>query len=225
MRKCWPSWRVPAPAAPQAEQPATFDEALFEQLRRLRRELAAAANVPPYVILSDRTLVEMATFYPQTPAALLAINGVGQAKLERYGEPFLAVIRTYCSEHGIAEQPQVVRTGPDENGDSGKRRYVEVGDLFAAGASFEALQEMYGVKRATIVHHLADYQRAGGQLDGERVLAASTLTPAERQQVMAVFAELGTAQLTPVFERLLGQIAYEELHLVRLATATAPDNP
>ncbi len=127
------------------------------------------------------------------------------------------MIRTYCSERGIAERPLVARTGPDENGDSGKRRYVEVGDLFAAGADLDALQEMYGVKRATIVRHLSDYQRAGGQLDGARVLAASTLTPAERQQVLAAFAELGTAQLTPVFERLLGQIAYEELHLMRLA--------
>ncbi len=79
----------PAPATPQAEQPVTFDEGLFEQLRRLRRELAAAANVPPYLIFSDRALVEMANRYPQTPAQLLTVNGVGQAKLERYGETFL----------------------------------------------------------------------------------------------------------------------------------------
>jgi len=65
---------------------------LFEVLRARRRELAAAASVPPYVIFHDSTLRAMAEAKPTTLHALGRITGVGEAKLERYGEAFLEVI-------------------------------------------------------------------------------------------------------------------------------------
>lgn len=71
----------------------TFDEELFERLRELRMRLARAQGVPPYIIFSDRTLREMASLVPTTPDDLLQVTGVGSAKLERYGEAFLEVIR------------------------------------------------------------------------------------------------------------------------------------
>jgi len=61
-------------------------------LRRLRAELAKAYNVPPYVIFPDRTLTEMALIRPHTSSQLLEISGVGQTKLERYGDEFLGAI-------------------------------------------------------------------------------------------------------------------------------------
>ncbi|WP_426167640.1 DNA helicase RecQ [Sandarakinorhabdus sp. DWP1-3-1] len=68
------------------------DVPLFEALRAVRRELAAAANLPPYVIFHDSTLRAMAASRPGTPAELARIPGVGARKLEAYGEPFLAAI-------------------------------------------------------------------------------------------------------------------------------------
>ncbi len=65
---------------------------LFERLRRLRLELARDQGVPPYVIFHDKTLAAMAVHRPTDRHALLQISGVGEAKLERYGEAFLAVI-------------------------------------------------------------------------------------------------------------------------------------
>jgi ATP-dependent DNA helicase RecQ len=67
-------------------------EALFERLRAKRKELADGQGVPPYVIFHDKTLAAMAVHRPATREALLRINGVGEAKLERYGEAFLAEI-------------------------------------------------------------------------------------------------------------------------------------
>ena len=68
------------------------DSQLLDSLRALRTRLARAQNVPAYVVFSDRTLVELATHRPATQAAMREIHGIGDAKLERYGAEFLAVI-------------------------------------------------------------------------------------------------------------------------------------
>jgi ATP-dependent DNA helicase RecQ len=68
------------------------DEALFERLRALRKRLADEQRVPAYVVFSDATLAEMAARKPRTLAELLEVGGVGQTKLERYGDAFLEVI-------------------------------------------------------------------------------------------------------------------------------------
>jgi ATP-dependent DNA helicase RecQ len=68
---------------------------LFEALRLRRRDIAAQASVPPYVIFHDSTLREMAQLKPTTLHALSRVSGVGAAKLERYGEAFLGVLREW----------------------------------------------------------------------------------------------------------------------------------
>ncbi len=68
---------------------------LFEALRALRKELADVQGVPPYVIFGDATLVQMSQDRPATREALLDINGVGQVKLERYGDTFLQTIAKF----------------------------------------------------------------------------------------------------------------------------------
>ncbi|HUH12713.1 MAG TPA: ATP-dependent DNA helicase RecQ [Longimicrobiales bacterium] len=73
------------------EDPAATE--LFHRLRELRRRLADERGVPAYVVFSDRTLKELAVRRPTTDAAMLEVSGVGPAKLERYGEAFLAAVR------------------------------------------------------------------------------------------------------------------------------------
>ena len=74
------------------------DQELWETLRKCRLDLAKEAGVPPYVIFHDATLKEMLNRRPVSLAEMLAIHGVGQAKLERYGEAFLDALR--ASEDG-----------------------------------------------------------------------------------------------------------------------------
>ena len=69
------------------------DAVLLDSLKALRTRLARAQNVPAYVVFSDRTLAELATHRPTTPGAMREIHGVGDAKLERYGDAFLEAIR------------------------------------------------------------------------------------------------------------------------------------
>lgn len=70
----------------------TFEQALFEKLRYLRRRLADEQGVPPYVVFGDQTLMEMAAHRPQTEEELLQISGVGKFKLDKYGPAFLSVL-------------------------------------------------------------------------------------------------------------------------------------
>jgi ATP-dependent DNA helicase RecQ len=70
------------------------DRPLFEALRQCRKQLAGEQNLPAYVIFHDGTLMQMAGQRPTTPGELLRINGVGEAKLARYGELFLDIIRS-----------------------------------------------------------------------------------------------------------------------------------
>ena len=96
--------RVRAPEAPgkqqrRRSQPAVatlrHDEALFQELRRVRKRLADEAGIPPYVVFPDRTLVEMAAHWPATEPELLALHGVGATRLGRWGAPFLDAIRSW----------------------------------------------------------------------------------------------------------------------------------
>ena len=72
------------------------DRDLFEALRRKRTELARAQNVPPYVIFHDKTLIELAAARPASRAEMADVPGVGEAKLDRYGPAFLAVIAEHA---------------------------------------------------------------------------------------------------------------------------------
>lgn len=73
-------------------------QGLFEALKALRMQLAREQGVPPYVIFPDKTLSAMAASRPGDAAAMLAVSGVGEVKMERYGEAFLGAIREYEAE-------------------------------------------------------------------------------------------------------------------------------
>ncbi len=71
------------------------DAVLFEALRKMRMTIAKDLAIPPYVVFADATLIAFATQRPTTHDALLGVSGVGQAKLERYGDAFLDIIRAH----------------------------------------------------------------------------------------------------------------------------------
>ncbi|WP_414830871.1 DNA helicase RecQ [Alteromonas sp. H39] len=78
--------------------PANYDRNLFVRLKHLRKVLAEEHGVPPYVVFSDATLVDMASKLPTSTSAMLDISGVGQTKLARYGEAFMQLIDDYVNK-------------------------------------------------------------------------------------------------------------------------------
>ncbi|MTB68397.1 ATP-dependent DNA helicase RecQ [Providencia sp. wls1943] len=72
-----------------------YDKKLFAKLRKLRKSIADEENIPPFVVFNDATLIEMAEHCPTKPVELLLINGVGEKKLERFGEAFMTLIQDH----------------------------------------------------------------------------------------------------------------------------------
>ncbi|MCG9697788.1 DNA helicase RecQ [Shewanella sp. Isolate11] len=75
-----------------------YDRKLFARLKLLRRSLAEELDVPPYLVFNDATLAEMAAMLPTSPAEMLAVNGVGETKLNRFGGEFLDEISDYLTQ-------------------------------------------------------------------------------------------------------------------------------
>jgi ATP-dependent DNA helicase RecQ len=75
---------------------AAFNEGLFQHLRQLRKRLADQQKVPPYVVFADSTLRLMVQVRPQTPGEFGKLSGVGNRKLEQYGQVFTEAIAEYC---------------------------------------------------------------------------------------------------------------------------------
>ena len=214
-----------------------YNHALFALLREKRKQLADEAGVPPYVVFSDRTLVEMAGYFPQSLKSMLEINGVGQVKLKQYGETFAGLIKDYCKKHGIAEKR---KESPREKGGRNRAaptaggaakaeselgvRTTLVGEAYNAGESLESLMKRYAVTVGTILDHLAQYALAGNRLrNGSEFQAYTSTSPDDQQAAMLAFDELGAAYLKPVFDKLEGRVNYDELKILRLMYLSRED--
>jgi ATP-dependent DNA helicase RecQ len=192
-----------------------YDTALFALLRAKRKELADSAGVPPYVIFSDKTLVQMATYFPQTKEGLLNMSGMGKVKYERYGADFLGIIRDYARDHKLDEKYKTPMRDKEKVDVSG--RSISVGEAYNAGETIEALMVHYGVSADTILNHLAKFISVGNTLRSTGdLLSLSKSTPDQQQEVFQVFEELGTDMLKPIHEKLNGRINYDELKILRL---------
>ena len=120
------------------------DNELWEALRKLRKELADEQGVPPYVIFHDATLMEIMRFKPQTEQELLAINGVGASKLERYGAAFLELMENFAN-------PDKATGAQDKQFESDA-----VYALFNAGMDIPAIAQQRGIKENAVYCHLSE---------------------------------------------------------------------
>ncbi|WP_076415291.1 DNA helicase RecQ [Shewanella sp. UCD-KL12] len=78
--------------------PLNYDRKLFAKLKSLRRRLAEELDVPPYLVFNDASLAEMAAMLPTSSGEMLAVNGVGERKLERFGDEFLDEIASHLAD-------------------------------------------------------------------------------------------------------------------------------
>jgi ATP-dependent DNA helicase RecQ len=193
------------------------DPTLYELLRKVRKELADQARVPPYVIFSDKALLEMATYFPMTPHGFLKIHGVGSVKLEKYSEIFMQAIRRYCQEHQLSEHTKkapglsVSPVGLEQ-----KPRHILVGEAYNAGQTVAGIAEAYKIQHSTVLNHLSKYLLEGLPLRSDEFLTMPSLPAGQQQQVLETFDRLGAERLKPIFDALDGAVDYDDLKILRL---------
>ena len=209
-------------SASSTEQ-VTGDGALVNLLKSKRKQLSDAANVPPYAIFSDRSLNEMAHYYVQSKENILKIHGVGQAKLEKYGDIFLKIIADYCQQHNKVEinnlvgVSRVASSSKNENENDIGAKTLKIGQEFGSGVSVVLLSKKHKVKVNTIYSHLLKYVKSGNVFTDKTVFSAELgMSDESMQKVSQAFEKCGFERLKPVYEELDETVTYEQLHLLRV---------
>ncbi|MDQ2657680.1 MAG: RecQ family ATP-dependent DNA helicase [Bacteroidota bacterium] len=200
----------PATAGIKSNDKAAYQSRLFNELRAVRRELAIAENVPAYIILSDATLTELATYLPHTLDELSHISGFGQVKLHKYGPQFLRVVTGYCTRHHlqslITEKIFTLKpNGKREHETSTRQQSLA---LFQQGKSVEQIAEIRKLSAVTIEGHLAFYV-GQGKLPLDEVVNVDRV-PAIREAI----EQVGGSALWPIRNYLGDDYSFGEIKYV-----------
>lgn len=193
-----------------------YDKILFERLRAVRKELAEAQQVPPFVIFSDKTLHEMCRHYPRSLPQMGKISGVGEVKLERYTETFINEIKQYLDEHPDISITSTSSIDPDYHEVDRQQKkktgqtIEETHTLFKKGLSIEDIAKSRDLAPSTITGHIERLIRNGESIDIDRLI-----DPIKRDKIEKLFLTLKQWNLTPVVEHSNNTVSYEEARLVR----------
>ena len=204
---------------------------LMERLRALRKAIANRLDVPPFVILGDRTLQELSATLPADREALARVHGFGEVKIERHGDEFLnAIADALAEDHELTPiappkpvAPSVASsrgsaTRPSASKEPAPKREKRPGPsdtvlatlaLYRGGLSTPELVERRGLSLTTIENHLEELVAAG------EIPVEDLVTPEKIDAIRAAFAEHGDGLLKPVREALGDGYEWIELRAVR----------
>ncbi|MEA3505662.1 MAG: RecQ family ATP-dependent DNA helicase, partial [Bacteroidota bacterium] len=170
---------------------------LFEKLRTKRKEIADQKNVPPYVVFSDATLSQMVENKPIVEQDFLEISGVGDKKLEVYGEIFMQVIRNYLTEKKSS--------GTNIKGST----YLITWDMLKKEKSIEEIATERKLNTGTVYSHIAYLYTRGFNVNIENYISQSDLN-----EISAAVKELNyPKELAPIFKHLNEKQDYFKIRL------------
>ena len=198
---------------PATETDGELDAELFDKLRALRKKLADELDAPAFFVFGDAALRQMALHMPRDHASLRRIKGVGDAKLQQFGDQFIGVIRDHSGERGAAPFNQQSEGMPStEPGSPLGDTYTRTADLIREGLNVAEIAARRGIAQQTVLTHLERLVDSGETFD------LLHLMPPERKyrRIAQAFCTVNSDRLSPIMERLGRGCSYEELRLVRL---------
>ena len=175
--------------APQQQLDAE-DHALWNALKALRKRLADEQGLPPYVIFHDATLMEMVVYRPLTPMQLRRLNGVGESKLNKYGDPFLELIAEY-------------QTAPPDSSEQAEETLL----LYSSGMTVEQVARQQKLSVNAIYAHLATSIRKGA-ITVDEVVELPASERAQIEQTILEYRRYKGGSLKAVHEALAGAYEY-----------------
>ena len=191
------------------------DEALFEKLRGLRKQLADERGVPPYIVFSDVSLRQMAGFYPANEREMARISGVGDRKLREFGALFLGEIAAHLQSNPrqiFADDSFAEPSAPMPRRSRLTDTVRETLHFFRQGKTVSEIARIRGVKNGTIYSNLEEAMLAGEAID-----LTSLLTAEAQHDIAAAFARHGFGSLGGVVASLGGKYDYGQCRIVRAA--------
>ena len=206
---------LPRPAARAAKgrksagPPASpGEEALFQDLRALRRTFAVAKRVPPYMVFSDATLRELAARRPTTVAELRQVRGIGEGKAKDYGVDVLETITNGVIAHDLQAPIAAAPPAPPARVKPGGERDRAVA-AFARGEAPADVATAVQRSIGTVHGWLVDWIVAGGVTTVDAWVPPDTFV-----RVEAAAASSEDLRLKPIFEALGGDVPYDQIRVV-----------
>lgn len=191
---------------------------LFEILRVLRKEIASEERVPPYFIFSDTTLKEMSTRYPATKEHLMDVSGVGELKLEKYGEKFAETIKKYVEENNIEFNWEFKKSNKDIK-DTEQSKKIKTHEITAKmikeGMSILEIANKRELTITTILSHVTKYLDKVEEIDLD-INFGEFFTKKEEEIVLEAAKKVGIERLTPIKEILPCEIGYDVIRAIIL---------
>lgn len=187
---------------------------LFVILKAVRNRLAHEENLPAYIIFSDSTLLDMATYLPLSQDDLLEIPGMGKMKYEKYGGLFLEAIREYCVAHkygtriALRQPKKEKRRGLSVKDDQVGATYRISYNLYRQGKTISEISRERNFSVQTIEGHLSHFIQAGD-------LPVHELVDAQKRTAIENVARLyGTRSLKTLKDNLPEDITYGEIRMM-----------
>jgi ATP-dependent DNA helicase RecQ len=180
---------------------AAANDGLFMQLKELRKQLATEENVPPFVIFSDKSLKDMSSKMPKSLEEFLAVQGVGEAKQQKYGEIFIGKITAYVNENPNIEQPaQTLIPVKKERKESS---HLDSLQLYKEGLNVKEIAEKRDLSVITIENHLLRCAKEGLDIDFDAWIPAKY-----EMQIEEAIRTHGYGLLKPLKESLPDEVTY-----------------
>lgn len=195
-------------ASGDSEKP--YERELFDDLKQLRHRLAQKENVPAYIIFSDATLLELATYLPQNMEEIRRISGFGEFKLAKYGSFFLDAVVVYCQARELASKiSEKVRKRERKSKEEKENDTKAVTlDLFRRGKTLAEIATLRELAISTIESHLAFYVLLGA------VKVTELVSPEKIKRIIAVAKKYDSPAVSPIKAELGDDISYGEIRAV-----------
>ncbi|NMB09577.1 MAG: DNA helicase RecQ [Tissierellia bacterium] len=173
---------------------------LFDIFKNWRYEKSKEQNIPPYIVANDKLLISLTKKLPQTKRDLLEIEGIGENKLNQYGDDIINIINNYLENK--PKKDNINLTTPVKITNTRLESYK----LYQEGLSFNSISKMRNLSEVTVINHILDCYKYGYPVKEEDFLKDNW-----EKQILDAITKVGDEYLKPIKEALTDEIDYNAI--------------